>query len=306
MDERLRRSQRDDDPLRRGVLLRRAGRVGEALDQFEHVWGEGDPRGGELALQVILSRPDAEQIHHAARLDRLARQGFEPAGTLLETLFPAVQTIVGSSQAMQALRSFIYQHAASDRPVVLWGESGVGHALAARTLHALSGREGFHEGYGPRSHRLFVRELAEHPPQGGTLYVSYAHEGQGWEEFVLETCRVRDLRLVIGAVTQIEPRGLLSGYEPVLQGIPPLRERFEDLPELLVDLLGRAGAHRAAERLLPEDVRRMRWHDWPGNVRELANHISRAVRSAHSEEEVPDLLFQGLFGLPGEVAEQIA
>jgi transcriptional regulator with GAF, ATPase, and Fis domain len=61
--------------------------------------------------------------------------------------------------------------------------------------------------------------------------------------------------------------------------LPPLRERFEDIP-----LLARHFAHAAARRYGPGPVRftmgavrRLKQHKWPGNVRELKNVITRAV-----------------------------
>jgi len=57
---------------------------------------------------------------------------------------------------------------------------------------------------------------------------------------------------------------------------PPLRERLEDLPMLLEDLVGqleRAG--RGSVRLSPEAVHVLRSYHWPGNVRELSNLVER-------------------------------
>jgi DNA-binding NtrC family response regulator len=57
-------------------------------------------------------------------------------------------------------------------------------------------------------------------------------------------------------------------------GLPPLRERKEDLPMLAESFL----AGRAA--LLPETLAILNEYDWPGNVRELKNVIERAVSLA--------------------------
>ncbi len=60
--------------------------------------------------------------------------------------------------------------------------------------------------------------------------------------------------------------------------LPPLRQRREDLPLLVHDMLGRIRRERAVGLTLAEDV----WpvleaHDWPGNVRELENLVERLV-----------------------------
>ncbi len=61
--------------------------------------------------------------------------------------------------------------------------------------------------------------------------------------------------------------------------LPPLRQRPDDLPELVRALL--SGARLLpdhVERLLATDlVSRLRRHAWPGNVRELRNHLERLV-----------------------------
>jgi len=58
--------------------------------------------------------------------------------------------------------------------------------------------------------------------------------------------------------------------------MPPLRERLEDLPLLIDDLV--AGIERnghGSVRLAPDAVHALRAYHWPGNVRELSNLIER-------------------------------
>jgi len=59
--------------------------------------------------------------------------------------------------------------------------------------------------------------------------------------------------------------------------VPPLRERLDDLPDLIRHFSAKAGA-RSAKRpreFSDEATRRLARHTWPGNVRELANVIER-------------------------------
>ena len=61
--------------------------------------------------------------------------------------------------------------------------------------------------------------------------------------------------------------------------LPPLRERREDIPELVNHFLARF----AAERRIPpptlsdEAMAALQAHDWPGNVRQLRNIIERTI-----------------------------
>ena len=60
--------------------------------------------------------------------------------------------------------------------------------------------------------------------------------------------------------------------------LPPLRERTEDVPDLVRHFLGRAEASGLpAKRLSREALATLRDYDWPGNVRELENLIQRLV-----------------------------
>src|SRR5262245_7369071 len=61
--------------------------------------------------------------------------------------------------------------------------------------------------------------------------------------------------------------------------IPPLRDRFEDIPALIwsfIDEFSQAFGKRI-EAIAPQSMRELQRHRWPGNVRELRNIIEREV-----------------------------
>jgi formate hydrogenlyase transcriptional activator len=61
--------------------------------------------------------------------------------------------------------------------------------------------------------------------------------------------------------------------------MPPLRERMDDIPLLVEDLV-ESFANKAGKRIRHIETRTMQLlqaYDWPGNVRELQNVIERAV-----------------------------
>jgi two-component system, NtrC family, response regulator GlrR len=62
-------------------------------------------------------------------------------------------------------------------------------------------------------------------------------------------------------------------------GLPPLRERVDDLPALAKDLLASIGASAEAIETLctPELFASLRRGAWPGNARELRNHLERCL-----------------------------
>jgi two-component system response regulator PilR (NtrC family) len=95
----------------------------------------------------------------------------------------------------------------------------------------------------------------------------------------------------------------------IVIGIPPLRERLEDLPELCETLLVRICRESGfSVPLLPEPVlAQLRTHAFAGNVRELENILHRAVAlgeggellldTPHATRQVP--------GIPSPVAPTV-
>jgi sigma-54 specific flagellar transcriptional regulator A len=60
--------------------------------------------------------------------------------------------------------------------------------------------------------------------------------------------------------------------------MPPLRERLEDIPLLVAELITRLEHEkRGSVRLMPAALMALCQYHWPGNVRELANFIERLV-----------------------------
>ncbi len=71
--------------------------------------------------------------------------------------------------------------------------------------------------------------------------------------------------------------------------VPPLRERREDIPPLVLHLLNRITAqHGLVRRVSPQAMRILLDYTWPGNVRELANVIEYAVAVARMETIHPE------------------
>jgi two-component system response regulator HydG len=95
----------------------------------------------------------------------------------------------------------------------------------------------------------------------------------------------RDLRLAVSRGTFRED--LLYRLDVVPITLPPLRERPEDIPELIEHLLSAARARNPQSplrRLSGDALGRLLDHRWPGNVRELAHLIERLVLLARGEE----------------------
>ncbi len=65
---------------------------------------------------------------------------------------------------------------------------------------------------------------------------------------------------------------------PFIINTPPLRDRRDDIPDLVQHFLENHNfSRRIDKRISPEAIRRLTAYDWPGNVRELKNVIERAI-----------------------------
>jgi two-component system nitrogen regulation response regulator GlnG len=69
--------------------------------------------------------------------------------------------------------------------------------------------------------------------------------------------------------------------------LPPLRERIEDIPDLVRHFLRKAESEGLPVKTLDNDsLETLRRHRWPGNVRELENLIRR-LAVLHSGDSIP-------------------
>jgi DNA-binding NtrC family response regulator len=74
--------------------------------------------------------------------------------------------------------------------------------------------------------------------------------------------------------------------------LPPLRERAEDVPQLVTHFLNFYNERndRYVAHIEPRALEAMQRYAWPGNVRELQNYVERAVVMATGDELTFDLL----------------
>lgn len=87
-------------------------------------------------------------------------------------------------------------------------------------------------------------------------------------------------------------RDLFHRLNRVTLRLPPLRERPDDLPELVGFFLTRAAeaANRPRPAVSAGALDRLRAYDWPGNIRELQNVVFRAFGVCRGPQILPEHL----------------
>lgn len=145
---------------------------------------------------------------------------------------------------------------------------------------------------------VLLDEIGEmpHKMQAGLLRVLQEHKVRPVGGSVEESVDVRmifathrDLEALVAAGTFRED--LYYRVQVVEIRIPPLRDRAEDLPQLVDHFLGLFAARYKREKgsVSREALRRLSSHPWPGNVRQLEHVLLNAwVMAEHDELDVED------------------
>ena len=281
----------------------------------------------EGAIDCIEKPFEAERliylVDRATETDRLRREN--------ETLRQQVgqeDQLHGSSVAINTVRATLKRVAPTGSRVLISGPPGVGKEIAARMIHQWSPRakapfivlsaammsperveeelfgseaEGtVRPGLLEHAHggTLFLDEIADMPltTQGKILRVltDQSYHRVGGTRPVKVDVRVlsatsRNLQDEISAGRFREDLFYRLNVVPVR--LPPLRERREDIPELVSHFLARFAVDRRmpALRISEEAMAALQAHDWPGNVRQLRNIIERTIILAPGDQQSIDV-----------------
>jgi two-component system, NtrC family, response regulator AtoC len=232
------------------------------------------------------------------------------------------KVIWGSSASMKALRRLITDTAETDLPIFLVGESGSGKEAMAWEVHRLSRhRDSAFFKFNCRSlnHGGLLAQLQASSsengsgfsaPTRGTMLLDNVceldHEGQQRllihlpEERVVSSGNGNATRLVSTARREIEDdfrAGIFNAelyfrLNGVCLRVPSLRQRKEDVPELVDHFLDMYGDlfERSRPKISEECMRRLSEYSWPGNVRQLETTIKRIVATGDPEIAMADLV----------------
>jgi len=298
----------------------------------------GAMRAGAVDFVVKPLSPERLQVSIANALKlnalegELARMKRTAEGTL------TFRDIIARSPAMDRVIRLGQRAAASQIPILLEGESGVGKELIARAIQgdgdrrrkpfvtvncgaipdnlvesilfghekgAFTGAAEKHAGKFREAQggTLFLDEVGELPADVQVKLLRALQDGEidpvGARrpirvDFRLISATNRSLIDMVKAGTFREDLYYRLNVFPIR--IPPLRERREEIPELVRHFIARFAAEEGKSfiRGVAAPALQLLMHsDWPGNVRQLENAVFRAVVLADepmlTEEEFPQI-----------------
>ena len=207
-------------------------------------------------------------------------------------MYAADQTLplVGKTSLMQGLYRFVARLMNSELPVLISGESGTGKTLVAKVLHEFSYRrtmplitlkvDDLIELDGPskilaraKDGTILIEEISDlGPSEQGRLVSMIDSPGEYSPRFVATL--IGDMSEAIDNHKVRRDLFYRLGGAPIT--VPPLRERFEDIPLLADFFLEKVDKETGISRHFDlYSMKVIQTYTWPGNVRQLENMVKR-------------------------------
>src|SRR5262250_2130735 len=156
---------------------------------------------------------------------------------------------------------------------------------------------------------LFLDEIGDMPMEAQTRLLRVLQQGEyttvGGRTPIKADVRIiaatnKDLRILIQQGLFREDLFFRLNVVPLR--LPPLRERVEDVPDLIrhfFALVEREGL--PGKQLEPAAYERLKHHRWPGNVRELEN-LARRLAALHPQETIAAAVIDAELSQPAMVS----
>jgi DNA-binding NtrC family response regulator len=225
---------------------------------------------------------------------------------LIEKVAPADATVLvrgpsGTGKELVA-RAIHFNSARRDRPLVTINCAALQESLLESELFghekgaftgAVTAKSGLFEV--AEGGTLFVDEVAEMAPGLQAKLLRVLEDGHYRRVGGTQDSHA-DVRVVAATNKPLEEEQKAGRFREdlyyrlnvVTVVLPPLRERRQDIPELVAHFLTTRQVGPAPYAIAPEALEALKRYDWPGNVRELANVLERAQILAEGHVISPD------------------
>src|SRR5258705_3859509 len=152
---------------------------------------------------------------------------------------------------------------------------------------------------------LFLDEIGDMPMEAQTRLLRVLQQGEyttvGGRTAIKTDLRIvaatnRDLRILIQQGLFREDLFFRLNVVPIR--LPPLRERVEDVPDLIRHFFGVAEREGLPPKQIePTAIDRLKRYRWPGNVRELEN-LARRLAALYPQETISAAVIDGELAQP--------
>ena len=241
-----------------------------------------------------------------ALVNKATKQIHAPVAPKVE---PERLPLIGRSPMMQEVYRILARLTHTDLGVMIFGDSGTGKEIVARTLHSFSQRKAapfVSINLAATPPEMIERELfgGESNPSGlyssafgGTLFLDNVDDmpldaqmrllrvlqEQGSDDVRVVASTRQDLQTLVAEGKFREDLFFRLNVVPIR--LPRLVERLEDIPDLARHFLTEAAkGGLPLKTITPEALDHLRTHIWGGNVRELENFIKRLTVLCPEEE----------------------
>jgi transcriptional regulator of acetoin/glycerol metabolism len=222
-------------------------------------------------------------------------------GTAKPNRHQALPPLAGRSAAWQAVCAAIAEGAQSEVALLIVGEPGVGKLSVARAVHERSVRGGplsvLDAGLAsPRDAKELLDSMRQRLMEAaGTIVISHVEMLNA--QAARSVCSLLDQSngsagpRVIGTLTRAPGTSEAVELQPLTDRfctrilVPPLRERPEDIPDLVSALVRQHDVRGRERRCRPEVLQALMRMEWLGNVRQLESLI-RGILARRSSGDI--------------------
>src|SRR6478752_1637290 len=219
--------------------------------------------------------------------------------------------LIGRCPAMQEIYRVLARLTQTDLTVMITGESGTGKELFGHEKGAFTGAQTRHVGRFEQAEggTLFLDEIGDMPMEAQTRLLRVLQQGEyttvGGRTAIKTDVRIvaasnKDLRILIQQGLFREDLFFRLNVVPLR--LPPLRERIEDLPDLIRHFFSLAEKDGLPPKKLDaQALERLKQHRWPGNVRELEN-LARRLAALYPQEVIAGSVIEGELAPPAVIS----